>query len=94
VIYGTGEGQTVPQGVNGKIAAPPYPQFALPVSVTVDNKPSPEIQYYGGVPGTVVGVFQVNARVPLDITEAGSKKVAVKIGTGSTQDNVTVYIQP
>ncbi len=94
VIYGTGEGQTVPQGVNGKIAAPPYPQFALPVSVTVDDKPSPEIQYYGGVPGTVAGVFQVNARVPLDITTAGPKKIAVKIGTGSTQDNVTVYIQP
>ena len=40
------------------------------------------------------GVFQVNARVPLDITTAGPKKIAVKVGTGSTQDNVTVYIQP
>ena len=94
VIYGTGEGQTAPSGVTGKVTDAPYPQFALPVSVTIDNKPSLDIRYSGGVPFVVAGVFQVNARVPTDITEAGAKKLTVKIGNGSTQDNVTVYVRP
>lgn len=94
VIYGTGEGQTVPSGVTGKVTDAPYPKIAQSVSVTVDNKPSPDIFYSGGVPFVVAGVFQINARVPQDITEAGAKKLSVKIGSASTQENVTVFVRP
>ncbi len=94
VLYGTGEGQTNPAGVNGKIANGVYPKIAQPVSITIDGQAATEILYAGAVPGVVAGVFQINVRVPVAITTAGDKKVLVTIGSGNSQDNLTVAIQP
>ncbi len=94
VLYGTGEGQTNPAGVNGKIAADPFPQISLPLSITIDDKPATDVRYAGGVPGVVAGVFQINVVIPQGITEAGNKKVVVKIAGASSQGNLTAYIAP
>ncbi len=67
-IYATGEGQTQPGGIDGRIAAgsaPPKP--ALPVTVLIDGKAA-EVQYAGAAPGAVAGLFQVNVRIPADAT--------------------------
>ena len=38
-LFDTGEGQTSPQGVDGKTATAPYPKPRLPVSVTIADWP-------------------------------------------------------
>jgi uncharacterized protein (TIGR03437 family) len=40
-LYATGEGQTLPPGVDGLIAADPAPAPVLPVSVTIDGIDAP-----------------------------------------------------
>lgn len=92
VLYGTGEGETDPPGVNGQIAATSYPKPRQGVSVTIGGQAAPEILYQGAVPGVVAGVFQINVRVPENIA-AGAQLVVVKIGNNSSQANLTVAIQ-
>lgn len=65
VLYGTGEGQTDPAGVDGKLASGTFPKPVLPVSVTIGGQAA-DILYYGAAPGLVAGVMQVNARIPYD----------------------------
>ena len=40
VIYMTGEGQTSPQGIDGKVTTAPYPAPLLPVAVTIGGQPA------------------------------------------------------
>jgi trimeric autotransporter adhesin len=55
-LYATGEGQTTPTGVDGKVASGPVlPMPNLPVSATVGGIPA-VVQYAGGAPGEVAGV--------------------------------------
>ncbi|HEU0119699.1 MAG TPA: SBBP repeat-containing protein [Bryobacteraceae bacterium] len=63
VLYGTGEGRTQPEGVDGKVAVEPLPKPLLRILAQVDGKPA-EILYVGGAPGLVAGVLQMNIRVP------------------------------
>jgi uncharacterized protein (TIGR03437 family) len=92
VLYLTGEGQTAPPGVDGKIAtAAPYPAPVLPVTVTIGGQPA-TYAYAGAAPGEVAGVMQINASIPMGV--AGSTvPVSVQIGTVSTQNGVTIAVQ-
>jgi uncharacterized protein (TIGR03437 family) len=56
--YATGEGQTAPGGVDGKLSSTSILPV-LPVSVTVGGIPA-TVQYAGGAPGEVAGLMQVN----------------------------------
>jgi uncharacterized protein (TIGR03437 family) len=90
-IYATGEGQTSPPGVDGKLAVPPYTVPVLPVSVTIDGIPA-EVDYKGGAPGEVAGVMQINARIPA-AAHSGSVPVVLAVGNASSQASVTVAVQ-
>jgi uncharacterized protein (TIGR03437 family) len=88
VLYVTGEGQTIPGGIDGKITtaspAPPYvPQPALPVTVTIDGQPA-EVSFYGEAPGIVAGVMQVNVVVPSGV-RSGAVPVVVRVGDTASQ---------
>jgi len=64
VIYATGEGQTLPAGVDGQLAnGPTYAKPLNNVSVTVGGQPA-EVLYAGAAPQLVAGVMQINVRVP------------------------------
>jgi uncharacterized protein (TIGR03437 family) len=95
-IYGTGEGQTSPQGVDGLITSPQrtLPTPNLPVSVTIGGLTvaASDIGYAGEAPLNVSGVFQVNAKVP-DGVAPGQVPVVVTIGGVSSQANLTVSIR-
>jgi uncharacterized protein (TIGR03437 family) len=92
VIFATGEGQTNPRGVDGKIAATvPLPAPLLPVTATVNNLPA-EVLYAGAAPTLVAGVLQVNLRIPLD-TPSGDIPVVLLVGTVSSRAGVTVAVQ-
>jgi uncharacterized protein (TIGR03437 family) len=73
-LFATGDGQTSPQGVDGKTATVPYPKPRLPVSVTIADWPDTQtingeqLKYVGGVPGEVAGLMQISVRIPAGIT--------------------------
>jgi uncharacterized protein (TIGR03437 family) len=62
-----------------------------PVQAWIDGKPA-EVQYAGGAPGAVAGLFQVNVRVPLDAA-AGDVPIVIQVGTASTQPGMTVSVR-
>jgi len=83
VLYGTGEGQTDPPGVDGRISTDPLPKPLHAPQVLIDGTVA-DILYAGAAPGQVAGVFQINVRVPVDIS-GGSVSVRVQFGSVSTQ---------
>ncbi|MEO7142432.1 MAG: IPT/TIG domain-containing protein, partial [Bryobacteraceae bacterium] len=89
-LFGTGEGQTNPQGVTGSVPAGVLPVPALDVKVSVAGEPA-EILYAGAAPG-IAGVFQVNARIPDDIVPSASAPVALAVGSYGAQPGVTVAV--
>ncbi len=92
VLYLTGEGQTTPSGVDGKIASvTPYPAPVLPVTVTIGGQTAMDA-YAGAAPGEVAGVMQINATIPTGVT-GNAVPVSVQVGTVSTQSGVTIAVQ-
>jgi uncharacterized protein (TIGR03437 family) len=93
VIYMTGEGQTSPAGVDGKVTTAPYPAPLLPIAVTIGGAPA-TVAFMGEAPGLVSGVLQLNVIVPNNLTTTGAVPVSVTFGTTSTsQGGVTVNIR-
>ncbi|PWT90450.1 MAG: hypothetical protein C5B56_05375, partial [Proteobacteria bacterium] len=90
-IYMTGEGQTNPPGVSGKITGNPTivngvpftPQPVGRVAVTIDGQPA-NIVFYGEAPGIVSGVMQVNVQIPAN-ARSGDLPVVVTVGNANSQ---------
>jgi uncharacterized protein (TIGR03437 family) len=97
VIYMTGEGETSPAGVTGKVttvASPPLPLTPGPLlqpSVTIGGQPASWF-FAGEAPGFVSGVMQLNVVVPTNIA-AGDQPVVVIIGGTPSQQGVTVSVK-
>jgi uncharacterized protein (TIGR03437 family) len=96
VVYMTGEGQTAPAGVTGKVTtvsstAPLTPTPLLPIAVTIGGAPA-NFSFAGEAPGIVSGVLQVNVTIPQG-TASGSQAVIVRIGGNPSQNGVTVSVQ-
>jgi uncharacterized protein (TIGR03437 family) len=93
-LFATGEGQTSPAGVDGKLAGftPTYPILA--VYVTVGGIPA-QIQYAGSVVGQVAGLMQVNVKIPNGVQPGGYVPVVISMGdAGSVANSVWVAISP
>jgi uncharacterized protein (TIGR03437 family) len=91
VLYGTGEGQTVPGGVDGKVAATEFPKPNQTVTATVGGR-TVGILYAGAIPGQVAGLFQMNLQLPADLA-TGNQPVVVTVGGNASQANLTVAVQ-
>jgi uncharacterized protein (TIGR03437 family) len=87
----TGEGQTIPAGVDGKLGGPALTGPALPVSATVGGLPA-TIQYAGSVPGQVAGLMQINVRIPGGVQPGGYVPVVLKVGDRSTSPAVWIAV--
>ena len=90
-LFATGEGQTTPAGVDGKLARAPLPRPVLPVTVQIGGRDS-VVTYAGAAPGLPAGVMQVNVRVPAQ-TATGPAPVTITVGGVSSQAKVTVSVQ-
>lgn len=93
MVYATGEGQTDPAGVDGKLVEVPLPQPIEQVTAFIGEQLA-EVLYAGGSPGQVSGLLQVNIRIPKDAPVGDSIPVRLKIGTRESQAGVTLVIQP
>jgi len=94
-IYGTGEGQTSPQGVDGLISSVQrLPTPNLPVTVTIGglDVPLSDIAYAGEAPLNVAGVIQVNAKIPVGVGP-GAVPVVISVGGVPSQANLTVSVR-
>jgi uncharacterized protein (TIGR03437 family) len=91
VLFGTGEGQTLPTGIDGRIMDTPATPL-LAAAVTVGGQTAP-IDYFGSAPGEVSGVFQLNCRIPLNAPSEIAVAVTLKIGDASTTKSTTIAIR-
>ncbi|MEZ5402140.1 MAG: SBBP repeat-containing protein [Bryobacteraceae bacterium] len=91
VLFGTGEGLTDPDGVDGRIASDPLPKPRLPVGVVIGGL-NAEVVYAGAAPGLVAGVIQVNARVPSGLA-AGDRAVVLRVGQAASQSGLTIAVR-
>jgi uncharacterized protein (TIGR03437 family) len=93
-VFMTGEGQTSPAGVDGKVTSAPYPGPLVPIAITVAGQPT-TYQFAGEAPGLVSGVMQLNVVIPAasTLTTTGSVPLLVAIGSATSQGGVTVYIK-
>jgi uncharacterized protein (TIGR03437 family) len=96
VFYVTGEGQTAPAGVTGKVTTvsptlPLTPQPLLPVTVLINGQPA-SIAFYGEAPGVVSGVMQINVQIPAS-APSGNLPLKVSVGGATSQNSVTISVE-
>ncbi len=89
-FYGTGEGQTSPAGVDGKLTVAPPPVPILPVRVTIGGVPA-VVQSAAEEYGEVAGVLQLNVVVPASVS-GNSVPVVVQVGSAEAQNGITVAV--
>jgi trimeric autotransporter adhesin len=82
-LFATGEGQTSPPGVDGRLGDLTPTRPALPVSVTVGGIAA-TYQYAGSAQGQVAGLMQVNVKVPDGVQPGGYVPVVLQVGDAST----------
>jgi uncharacterized protein (TIGR03437 family) len=76
ILFATGEGQTVPAGVDGKVTTLPLPKPVLAITAEIDTLPA-VVEYAGGAPGLVAGVLQVNVRIPAGVSSGAAIPVTI-----------------
>jgi uncharacterized protein (TIGR03437 family) len=98
VLYLTGEGQTSPAGVDGKVttvATPPAPLTPaplLPIAINIGGQAA-NWTFAGEAPGLVSGVMQLNVVVPTNISPGSQIPVQVTIGSNLSQTGVYLAVK-
>jgi uncharacterized protein (TIGR03437 family) len=94
-VYLTGEGQTNPPGVTGRITpvgqVGDLPHLVLPIQVWINGQQVP-YTYAGEAPGMVAGVMQLNAQIP-PYAASGPLAIQVRVGGYWSQNGITVSVQ-
>jgi uncharacterized protein (TIGR03437 family) len=76
-------------------AVPPsLPQMAPPTVQIGGVDATAGVSYAGPVPGSLIGVLQVNVAVPTGSSTGATVPVAISIGGNSTQSKVTINAHP
>ena len=78
-LYATGEGQTSPGGVDGKVGGS---SPILPVKVMIGGVQTTSST--GGAPGQVSGLLQLNVQIPAGVQPGGYVPVVLQVGDAST----------
>jgi uncharacterized protein (TIGR03437 family) len=98
-IFATGAGLPQPLGAVDQISAG-LSSFQSTPSVRLETDGScdvpyseAQVLYYGGAPGAVPGLVQINARVPLDVTVSDQVPLYLVFPDGTIEQNVTIAIR-
>jgi uncharacterized protein (TIGR03437 family) len=92
-VYATGEGQTIPGGMDGKPGDPATPPVPVQmVTATIGGLDAP-IVAAGGISGMTAGYVQVSVQIPADVTVGDAVPIVLTIGGILSQANVTLAIQ-
>jgi uncharacterized protein (TIGR03437 family) len=90
-LFATGEGQTNPAGVDGKVGGSAATHPNANVTATVGQIPA-TVQYAGGVFGDVAGLMQVNVLIPAGVQPGGYVQVVLQVGTVTNNGSGTPII--
>ncbi len=106
-LYLTGEGDYNLPGLSGvpgttntgyiipTTITPPLPELSPLPTVTIGGvDASAGVTYAGVVPGSILGVLQINVTIPTGAATGTAVPVTVTIGGNTTQANVTLGIHP
>ncbi len=102
-LFLTGEGNYNPAPLSGitntgfiiPVGFTPLPQLSpLPTVHIGGVDASPGISYAGPIPGSILGVLQINVVVPLGSATGQAVPVTVTIGGVSAQSNITLNVHP
>lgn len=92
LIYLTGGGLTNPPSTDGSVTSSnPLPYLTLATTATIGGLPA-EVTYWGGAPGAIAGLVQVNATVPSGVTPGSSVPLLVTVGNWTSQQGVTIAV--
>jgi uncharacterized protein (TIGR03437 family) len=91
-LFATGEGQTDPPGIDGKIASGNLPKPVLPVKVLIGGAEA-EVLYAGGASGFIAGFMQIDARVPDGIAPGDSVPIQLVIGSAASQPGLSMSVR-
>jgi trimeric autotransporter adhesin len=94
MVYATGEGQTTPAGVSGRVntGVVPLPRPEQTVRATIGGMQVP-VEYACAAPDLVSGVLQVNLRIPQNAPTGSSVPVVITVGDTPSQRNLTMAIR-
>jgi uncharacterized protein (TIGR03437 family) len=91
-LFATGEGQTWPGEVDGRLGGSTPVNPLLPVAVTIGGIAA-TVQYAGSVQGQVAGLMQVNVRIPDGVQPGGYVPVVLQVGdVSSAPDTVSIAV--
>lgn len=91
-VYMTGEGQTDPQGVDGRFMGDLLAKPLLGVTAQVGGKDA-AVLYAGSAPGLPAGIMQVNVRLPDDLPHGTAVPVVITVGRAASQPGVTAFVR-
>jgi uncharacterized protein (TIGR03437 family) len=90
-LFGTGDGETEPLGIDGVPSGNPPPRPIQAVQVQVGTAMG-EVLFAGRAPG-FVGLFQVNVQLPGVFTPPGVRALTVSVGRVTSQPGVTIVVK-
>jgi uncharacterized protein (TIGR03437 family) len=90
-FFATGEGRLAPAAATGVPAQAPYGKPVLPVRLSIGRQ-EVEILYAGAAPG-LVGVMQINARMPAGFVPTGALAVELTVGAARSQSGATIALK-
>jgi len=91
-FFATGEGVTLPAGVDGSVTVGALLKPLAPVSVTIGGLPA-TVLFAAEAPNQVAGIMQVNVTVPDHLT-LGAAPLVLTVGTALSQPGVTLAVGP
>ena len=91
-FYVTGEGLLQPRQLDGSVVIEPLPRPVLPVRVLIGGRDA-EVLYAGGAPGLLVGLIQVNVKVPEGL-RGEAVPLTVRVGAAESPAGVTIRYLP
>ena len=92
LLFLTGDGQTNPAGVDGRLALDTLPRAAAPVTVAIGGAAA-QVLYSGVAPQSIAGFTQFNVVVPDGAAAGAAVPVVVTVGGVSSPTGVTVAVK-
>jgi trimeric autotransporter adhesin len=69
-----------------------YPQLSTPPAVSIGGTVATAVNYAGPIPGSMLGLLQLNVVVPAGANTGNAVPLSVTIGTTQTQANVAIAV--
>jgi uncharacterized protein (TIGR03437 family) len=91
-VYATGEGQTSPAGVDGKLEGLTPSKPVQAVTATIGGVAA-TVQSASGVTGAVPGIVEVAVQVPATVATSAAAPLVLTIGGAASQTGVTISVK-